>query len=367
MTRRLPVVLALLVLAAPALATDVAAQRPTFPSSYLRADISTSTGFVEVPRDGTRTIGWTLQDRSGDNEGGQGFPHRYVTSAEITTPGTVGWSVAAYPASGLVTSGESVQGQLEIRADHVIRERTITVMLHVRLSGQDARETEASTPVQVRIAPYHDAQIDVGTALNRLEPQEARLLQLEIRNRAPYPDTFEVELQAPPGWSVNTADQVSLLGQETGRIDASVIAPQDDNRFYYESSGLVRIRVFSANDAQATTLDATATMVRVEGVYLPPYTLPFFPLVAVLVGAFLHRRRKMFRRSRKEKGPPRDPELPPKKQALLEELKDRNPEAYERYQEKLRREKERREELYPEHKEAQLENLLDEDGPGEGS
>lgn len=368
MDKRLLLPAALLLLLAPALAQGAAAQRPTFPSSYLRAELTAETGFVEVPREDSRTIGLTLNDRSGDSEGGEGFPHQYRLKAEILTPGTTGWSVAAFPPGGWVTSGESVQGRLQITADPVIQERSVTIQVTAELAGQDARETSTTVPVQARVAPYHQAQVDVLGTLDRLEPQEAQVLQLEVRNEAPYPDTYDLDLEAPPGWTVHAPDQVSIQSQGTQRVDATVIAPHEDNRFYYRESGVIRLSMSSAQDPNAVVLDETVHPARVEGAYVPPYTLPFLPLAVLLAGAFVHRRRRGFRRSRKEKGPPRDPDLSAKREALLAELKERDPERYQRLKEKLRRERERREELYPEHKEAQRESLLEEDdGRGEGS
>lgn len=361
MPTRLTTIVLLALLLATSLAPAAASQRPTFPASYLRADVTTSTGFVEIPRESERDIGFTLNDRSGDSGDGEGFPHQYVITAEIETPGTVGWSVTANPSGGVVTSGESVHGVLTVRADPVIRERTITVSLNVELQGQDGRTAEASTPVQVRVAPYHQGQLRPLEDLGRMSPQEAKVMQLEVQNDAPYPDTYDLDLSAPQGWTVHAPDQVSLRGQETTRVDAIVIAPHEDDRFYYRESGLLRMEASSVNDPTATTLDESAHPLRVEGVYLPPYTLPFFPLAALLAGAFVHRRRKAFHRSRKEKGPPREPELPPRKQALLAELKERNPEAHRRLREKLDRELERRKERYPDHKEAQLAPLSDGD------
>lgn len=367
MNRRLPTILVLLVLVAPALATGVSAQRTEFPTNYLRADLTTSTGFVEVPREETRSVGWTLEDRSGDNRRGEGFPHQYRISARILTPGTVGWSVAAFPSTGFVGSGGTVTGQLQITADPVIEERTITVELEAVLVGQDTREAVATTPVQVRVAPYHDGAAQIQGSLPRLEPQDASVLQIEVRNDAPYPDSYQLDLQSPPGWTVHAADQVTLTGHERTLVDLTVIAPHEDDRFYYEESGLVGIEITSTQDPTETQLDQTSHPIRVEGVHLPPYTLPFFPLLALLAGAFVHRRRKMYHRHRKEKGPPRDPELSPKKQALLAELKERNPQAYQRYVEKIERARELREERYPEHKEEQLESLLEDEGEGDGS
>lgn len=368
MTKRLILLAVLLLLAGPTLAPGVSAQRPEFPASYLRADVTTSTGFVEVPRQDSRTIGFTLNDRSGDNRQEQGFPHRYVITADVKEPGLTGWSATADPSGGLVQSGGTVHGEIEIRADPVVRERTVTVVLNVTLDGQDGNRAYATTPVQVRVAPYHDGDISVQSPIDRQSPQEARVVQFEVHNEAPYPDTYDLTITGPAGWSVNAPDQVSLMAHERALVDAIVIAPSEDNRFYYRESGLLRVSMSSANDPSAATLDENAHPVRVEGWYLPPYTLPFFPLFAVLLGAFVHRRRRVFRRGRKEKGPPRDPDLSPKKRALLAELKERDPQKYERMKAKIEAERERREELYPDHKDAQLEPLRHEDeGGGEGS
>lgn len=369
MPRRLPAIALLTLLAAAAMAPGVAAQTNyEFPASYLRAELTTSSGFVEVPREGTRYVGFTLDDRSGDNEGGAGFPHRYIITASIDTPGTVGWNAEVQPHTGLVTSGGSVGGRIRVEADPIIRERTITVTVNATLAGNDGRETSTEEQIQVRVAPYHQGQLRVPQALPRMEPEEAQVLQVTVENLAPYPDTYDVDLTAPAGWTVNAPDRVSLMGHERARVDAVVIAPHDDDRFYYESSGLVRMRISATDGSQVGTLDEIAHPVRVEGFYLPPFTLPFLPLIVLLTGAFVHRRRRMFHRRRKEKGPPRDPDLSPKQQALLAELKERDPEKHRRYKEKLERAKERRKEAYPEHKEAQLESLLEENsGEGEGS
>lgn len=370
MPRRLPAIAFLALLVAAAVAPGVAGQTHLeFPASYLRADLTTESGFVEVPRQETRYVGFTLDDRSGDNdEGGSGFPHRYIITASIDTPGTVGWRADVEPHTGIVVSGESVDGRLLVQADPVIRERTVTVTINATLAGADGRETYTTEQVQVRVAPYHQGRISVPEALPRMEPQEAQVLQVDVENQAPYPDTYDVDLTAPEGWTVNAPDRISLLGQERDRVDLVIIAPHEDDRFYYRSSGLVRMTITSSEGGQTTTLDEVAHPVRVEGVYLPPFTLPFLPLLVLLTGAFVHRRRRSFRRGRKEKGPPRDPELSPKQEAMLAELEERDPEKHRRYREKIEEAKRRRKEAYPEHKEAQLESLLEEDsGEGEGS
>lgn len=339
-----------------------------FPASYLRAEVTTSTGFVEVPRDTTRHVGFTLNDRSGDNDGGAGFPHRYIVTASVDDPGAAGWRADAHPHSGLVLSGESVEGRIAIEAGPVPRERTVTVTLTATLAGADASETTTTSQVQVRVAPYNMGKISAPEALGTMGPQDAEVLHVDVENEAPYPDTYDVEVSSPEGWTVNAPDRVSLMGHERDRVDVVVIAPHGDDRFYYRESGLVRMTISSSQGGQTTTLDEMAHPVRVEGFHLPPFVAPFLPLAVLLAGAFVHRRRRMFHRRRKEKGPPRPVELSPKQEALLAELRERDPEAYQRYKEKIDRENRRRREVYPDHREAQLESILeDTSGRGEGS
>lgn len=365
MNKRLPL-LVLLLLTLASLAPGAAAQ-PEFPAEYVRADLTTSTGFVEVPWQETRTVGWTLNDRSGDNWQGADFPHRFIVTAEVQEETAVGWRVAPSPTSDIVRSGQSVHGRLVVEVDPMVRERSVTVDLTVELMGRDGQTVTETAHVQARVAPYHQGQVSVVSQPQRLAPLEAEIVQLEVENEAPYPDTYELDLDGPPGWSVNAPDQVTLMAHETRRVDAIVVAPHGDDRFYYQGdSDLVRVSISSVNDPSSTTLDETAHMVRVQGLNLPPYTWPFFPLGLLLAGAFAYRRRRVFERSRKERGPPRDPQLTPKQEALLAELKGRDPERYRALKERIEAERDRREELYPEHREAQQESLLDEGNEGEG-
>ncbi len=353
-----PMVLLLVLLTASA--TPAVAQEERtglWPTDYLEGQLSVDEGLVDVPRLGQTPVGFTLRDISGDNQQGQSVRHLYNIRVTVETPGVRGWSAGASPASGLIESGETVQGTVIVRTGAIVDHHTVTLNVTSILYGAEGAVDVSHTLLQARVMPFPSTSLTVEGAPPTVEPDEITTLDLRVTNLDVYPDTFNLDAAfLGPGWSIGVPDQVSLLGGETRVVPINIKAPNE--RFYYlGDSSAFSVNATSLRDTSGSQLDSVWYSAKVQGLYVPGYMVPVIPLGILLIAILIGRSRRRMERRSHEKGVPRKPQPSPREEVLLSELEERNPDAAKEKQRRLEEEYAARKALYPDHRERQLEPL----------
>lgn len=270
----------------------------------------------------------TVDDRSVDSlPDNEGFPHTTNLDLIYDDPrNSTGWSAFLGPKFFKGQAGDSFRTTATVIATPTVKTQLFrfTIRATMTSAGSGGPATDAQEVV-AKLRPFSIATVNLPGAITQVGPFEDVSIPVVLRNEGQYPDAFLITAVGPEGWFVSVQPRMTLMPGEERTFFVQATSPAT-RVFTPQETAVILVQVRSERDPG--TVYERATIVVLEGTFIPEYWAPVLAAGLVAAAATGVRGTEAARRRSKEQGRPGPPRVTPAQQVLLADLKVRDPERY---------------------------------------
>lgn len=330
---------ALLLFALLAAVAPAAGQAPgqgPFTGNPIVVNLSVETPPQEVPLLGQVVYDILVEDLSVDRVPDGADASQHTILLELSVPNSteyVGWQAFLGEKYFRSFGGDAFRTTATVSATPTVQSQFFRFVIRATMTSSGLGTSVDEQEIIAKLRPFSVATVDLPGAVPYAGPEESVDIPLVVANEGQYPDAFLITATGPEGWFVAAPPRITLMPQETRTVIIQALAPAT-RVFTPQETAVISIVVRSESDPGAVY--ERATVVVLEGFFLPGYWVPLVVLGAVCAVAAGKGALDAGRRHAKEQGRPRAQRATPAQAVLLADMKRRDPPRYQAYMERQR-------------------------------
>lgn len=302
------------------------------PPAYKQIALDVESTYLEVDFLGRATVPFTITDFSRDSTRQPGAEAAPAAGARRSTVLVTtefedqkpGWMASSTLSAAFLYGGQSARGEFFIQTAGNVRDQFVHVWLNATTTLPNGTVVVESERITARILPFYRGLVQIREPSRMVGQYEDVVFQVEVFNAGAYPDTFQLNVTAPPGYLAHVQPKVYVQPFETRLVNLTLKTPKD-KMYDLGTPGTVIVQMKSVNSP--TNYESVAS-VYVRGPYVSSTIYPLTLLGIVAIGLLVNRGLSDRELAALEKGKPRRPRPTPRQQVVLKELKRRDPDSY---------------------------------------